>query len=172
MEELRKKRARGTKSRWRLLSLVALLALGTVGIGATSAVAAGPSVPFESSVSGTVSQTGELTFALEGSAISSHLGTTGYEGEVEITGVDSDGVITDTLTETLTAANGDTLTLLCFQVAVPIGPGMLHGTDQWTVIDGTGRFSGATGSGTGDTYVDLNSGTFTKELTGTITVGS
>ena len=34
---------------------------------------------------------------------------------------------------------------------------------------GTGRFSGATGSGTGDTHVDLNVGTFTKALTGTIT---
>jgi hypothetical protein len=36
------------------------------------------------------------------------------------------------------------------------------------VAGGTGRFSGATGSGTGDTTVDLSSLTFTKEGTGTI----
>ena len=37
-------------------------------------------------------------------------------------------MITDTLVETLTAANGDTVTLLCHQVATPVSPGVLHGT--------------------------------------------
>ena len=78
------------------------------------------------------------------------------------------GSNTDTLTETFTAANGDTLTILCNQVIEEISPGVFHGTDTWTVIGGTGRFSDATGSGTGHTYVDLNAGTFTKELTGVI----
>jgi hypothetical protein len=44
-----------------------------------------------------------------------------------------------------------------------------HGTDVWTVSGGTGRFSGATGSGTGDTTVDLTNLTFTQDGTGSIT---
>lgn len=37
-----------------------------------------------------------------------------------------------------------------------------------TVIGGTGQCAGATGSGTGTTYVDLNQGTFAKVLSGRI----
>ncbi len=50
-------------------------------------------------------------------------------------------------------------------------PGLFLGTDSWTVIGGTGKFAGATGSGTGVTHVDLNPSklTFTKDFTGTIT---
>ena len=167
-----KHKVRFMSSRWRLLPLVAFLALGLVAVGANAASAAALAVPFKASVSGTVTQTGLTTFALAGTGndlIASHLGKISYAGSVTITGVDPNtGVITDTLTEMLTAANGDTLMLLCQQVATPISPGVYHGVDQWTVVGGTGRFSGATGSGTGDTYVDLNAGTFTKQSTGTI----
>ena len=34
---------------------------------------------------------------------------------------------------------------------------------------GTGQFSGAAGSGTGDTSINLNTGTFAKAEAGTIT---
>jgi hypothetical protein len=73
--------------------------------------------------------------------------------------------------ETLTAANGDTLTLRCDQTATPKKPGVLHGVDTWTVIGGTGRFANASGSGTGTTDADLNKGTFTKMMSGSITFG-
>lgn len=90
-----------------------------------------------------------------------------YNADVEITSVDPvTGIITDVLTETFIAPNGDTLTILCNQTARPVDPGVYVGTDEWTVIGGTGRFSGATGSGTGTTNVDLNTGTFTKSLVG------
>jgi len=70
-----------------------------------------------------------------------------YKGNVVITsGVVGVTKVTDTLTQTLTAANGDTLTLSCQQTAT-LNAGVYHGTDQWTVIAGTGRFSDATGSG-------------------------
>ncbi|MBM2811515.1 MAG: hypothetical protein HW416_2274 [Chloroflexi bacterium] len=164
--------AGGLKNRWRLLPLVAVLALGLVGIGANSVSAAAPKVPVKASVSGTVSPTGlSPTYVLAGTGTASHLGKVkSYKANVVITGGNPvTGPITDTLTETLTAANGDTLTILCQQVASLISPGVFHGVDQWTVIGGTGRFSGATGSGTGDTYIDLNVGTFTKALTGAIT---
>lgn len=113
--------------------------------------------------------TSETTLTLDGSGIGRPLGKLDdYSGQVTITSVDEDGVITDVLIETFTAANGDTLTIRCDQVVVPGDDGLFHGTDTWTVIGGTGRFADATGSGTGTTVVD-NLETFTKELTGTIT---
>jgi hypothetical protein len=127
-------------------------------------------VPFEASVSGTLSSGGDdLHFLLDGTAIASHLGRSKYGGDVEIQTQDQQsGVITDILVETLTAANGDTLTILCQQTAVPISPGVYQATDAWAVIGGTGRFSDATGSGTGDTQIDLVKHVFTKHLTGSI----
>ena len=149
---------------WLLVAVVMLIALGTIGAGASSASAAGPLVPFKASVSGTVVPP-DLSgaFALiDGTGTASHLGKVSYKAVGQIT-----GATTDTLTETFTAANGDTLTILCNQVLEDLGGGVLRGTDTWTVIGGTGRFSGASGSGTGVTYV-YNLSTFTKELTGTI----
>ena len=103
-------------------------------------------------------------FTLNGAGKASHLGKVSYTAVGQIT-----SATTDVLTETFTVANGDTLTILCNQVLEDLGGGVLfHGTDTWVVIGGTGRFSGATGSGTGATYVDLNVGRFTKELAGTI----
>ena len=116
-----------------------------------------------------MSQTG-TSLALAGTGNASHLGKVSYKGSGEITSEHPvTGVITDTLTETLTAANGDKLTILCRQVATPTSPGVYNGTDHWTVTGGTGRFSGATGSGGGDTHANLNADTFTKAATGTIT---
>jgi len=152
----------------RLLQWVAVvimvMALAASGIAVRSASAASPSVPFKASVSGTVSFTGEPTFELAGAGKASHLGNVKhYQADGSFT-----GPTTDTLTETLTAANGDTLIIRCDQVLEEISPGVFHGTDTWTVIGGTGRFSDATGSGTGETQVDLNVGTFTKDMTGAI----
>jgi hypothetical protein len=152
------------------LLVVALLILGVVGTGMGPAAAvATASRPFVASVSGALEPTGETTFELGGAGGALHIGPAGYEATVAITSVDPDtGVITDVLVETFSAPNGDTLTIKCHQVAEPVGPGVYAGNDEWSVIGGTGRFSGATGSGTGQTSVDLNNGTFTKVLIGTI----
>jgi hypothetical protein len=153
----------------RLLQLVVVVVLLMVvaasGVAVSPASAAKPAVLFKASVSGTVSLTGPLTFKLAGSGKASQLGNVkSYQADGSFTGPN-----TDTLTETLTAANGDTLIILCNQVLEEISPGVFRGTDTWTVIGGTGQFSDATGSGSGETNVDLNVGTFTKELTGAIT---
>ncbi len=161
----------GARIRWRLLVPLALLTVAVSGLAVNPASAASPTTPFSASTEGTVAATGETSFALAGSGKAIHLGQVSYQGDVQVTSVDPEtGVITDVLTETLTAANGDTLTLLCTQVATPVAPGVYLGSDQWTVIGGTGRFSGATGSGTGETHVDLNAGTFSKASTGTLTI--
>lgn len=161
------------RRRWRLLPLVALLALGLAVLGTGSASAATPPAPFKATVTGTLTATSDSTFALAGSGKAGSLGKVTYVGNVQITNVDPvTGVITDTLVETLTLSNGDTLTLLCQQVARPIRPGVYNGRDQWVVIGGTGGLAGATGSGVGETHVDLNRGTFDKSSTGTIAIGS
>jgi hypothetical protein len=140
------------------------MAVAASGVAVRSASADASSSPFKASVSGTVTLTGQLTFELAGSGKASHLGKVkSYQADGSFTGPN-----TDTLTETLTAANGDTLIILCNQVLEEISPGVFRGTDTWTVIGGTGRFSAATGSGTGETNVDLNAGTFIKEMSGTI----
>jgi hypothetical protein len=170
MNEVLSHGGRGPRSLWRLLPLVAILALGLVAMGANAASAAKPAVPFKASVSGSLSPTGPATLALAGTGSASHLGRLkSYTANVVITsGTVGVTDVTDTLTETLTAVNGDTLTLFCTQTAT-LSAGVYHGVDHWTVIGGTGRFSGATGSGTGDTYVYLSSSTFTKAMTGSIT---
>ena len=97
------------------------------------------------------------------------MGAFTYVGNVTVTSMDPDsGVITDILIETLVLANGDLVVIRCDQVATPLPSGVLVGSDTWTVIGGTGRYQGATGSGTGTTYVDLEAGTFTKVLSGVI----
>ena len=153
----------------RLLQLVVVVMLMVVaasGVAVRSASAAQTADPLKASVSGTVSLTGPSTFTLAGTVKANHIGSM---RNYQATGVFT-GPTTDTLTETITAANGDTLTILCDQVLEQISPGVFRGMDTWTVIGGTGRFSNATGSGTGETNVDLNTGTFTKQLIGVITI--
>lgn len=139
-------------------------------MGASSASAAQRPVPFSYLVSGTASPTSSSTFTLAGSGVSIPLGKVSYTGNVTITGVSSTGVITDILNETLTAADGDTVTITCHQVADPTKtPGVYLGMDNWTVTSGTGQFSDATGAGVGTTSINLNNDTFDKAEAGTVT---
>jgi hypothetical protein len=87
-----------------------------------------------------------------------------------ITGPDSScpGGLANDNHETLTAANGDTLMLISYDVACPMSPGTYHGTGHWRVDGGTGRFSGASGRGSFDGHSDFNQGVFSFQLTGTI----
>jgi hypothetical protein len=161
---------RGAGRFW-LLAAVAAVGFFAPAASEARSVPKPKSVPFEASVWGTVSSGGDdVHFLLDGTAIATDLGRSKYSGDVEIQTQDAgSGVITDILVETLTAANGDTLTILCQQTAVPVGAGVYHGTDTWTVIGGTGRLRDATGSGTGDTQIDLVNHVFTKHLSGSIT---
>ena len=173
-----------SNNRWRLLlPALAIVALGFLGMGAGSASAGDE--PLVASISGKVTGNNDGTFTLSATGFSSQLGgNINYTGLVQITSVippDSGPpdtiALADTLTETLILANGDTLTLLCLQSAVRISPDaagfglsiVYRGSDRWSVSNGTGQFKNARGAGTGDTYVDLTSGTFIKVLSGTIT---
>ncbi|MDH4074740.1 MAG: hypothetical protein OEW29_02300 [Acidimicrobiia bacterium] len=163
---------RGRRPRFRLVSLFAVLALAFTGLAAgpaNAAPSAPPALSFTATVAGSVTATGPGTFSLSGAGVASVIGAAQYSGTVVVTSVAQDGSLTDTLTETYTAPNGDTLTIECRQSAVPIDSGVLMGTDSWTVTGGTGRFAHASGSGTGTTYV-YNLQTFVKKSTGSITL--
>jgi len=152
---------------WNFVIAALLIAMQVSGISIGPAYAASNQVPFTASFSGAVTSTGPTSAALSGSGIAEQLGLTAYAGNVSDIASTNIG-FTDVLVETLTAANGDTITILCNQVAVQQASGVFQGSDEWTVIGGTGRFASASGSGTGVTHIDLNNGTFSKQLTGTI----
>ena len=160
-------------TRKRHMLVVMLIAMGTIGIGANSAsAAAGHQVPFRASYSGAAtfnSATGTALFT--GTGIASHLGRSTNVNHITVTGpaTSCSGGFANINVETLTAANGDTLELRGpHDVGCPTRPGVVHGTGDWTVTGGTGRFAGATGQGTFDGGANFNTGTFSFQLTGTI----
>src|SRR3954463_3255831 len=114
--------------------VAALLALSFAAFGMTPAMAqSSRATPFKSDVSGTLVPGVPTGFTLTGAGQSSHLGRVSYAGTVQVTS-EVNGVLTTVLTETLTAADGDTLILHCDQTATPKMPGVYHGIDSWTVI--------------------------------------
>jgi hypothetical protein len=160
-----------TRKRLPLVVLVAVLVvLGSVGIRARLVSAAGSQLPLVGSYSGSAAFTGTTTVAFGGKGIATSLGSSANQGYAVITGPDGScpGGIANINYETLTAANGDSLTITSQDVACPVSPKVLHGTGQWVVTGGTGRFSGATGQGKIDGYSDFNQNTFVFQLTGTI----
>lgn len=158
-----------------LLTALVVFTVGLLGLAAGTASAATTSdasstTGFTSAVAGTVTATGPTTFTLSGSGVATGLGQVTYAGTVTITSAPGVVPLTDTLVETLTAKNGDSITLRCEQSAVPVGDtGVLKGTDRWTVIGGTGKYGTAKGSGTGTTLI-YNLSRFAKTATGTVTL--
>jgi len=147
--------------------------MGTTGIGVNSAsAAAGHQVPFRASYSGTAAFTSATTALFTGTGIASHLGRSTNVNHITVSGqggCPGGGGFANINVETLTAANGDTLVLTGdHDQACPTGLNAVHGTGHWIVTGGTGRFAGATGQGTFDGGADFNQGTFSFQLTGTI----
>lgn len=155
---------------WLLSTMAAAAGVLAAGTNMARAQSAQPR-PFQTLVSGSIQPLTQTSFQLRGSGVASNLGMSQHGGPVVVTGQNASGVITDTLTETFTAPNGDTLTLLCQQIATPVFPGasQFQAVDQWVAVGGTGRFAGVTGSGGGSTFVDLAAFTYVKQCTGSIT---
>jgi hypothetical protein len=157
-------------------SLFALLAamlivLGAVGLRAIPASAAGThQVPFSASYSGKAILTSPTSATFSGTGIATYLGASTNQGNSVVTGLDSScpGGLANNHYETLIAANGDTLSLISYDVGCPMGPGQFHGIGHWVVTGGTGRFSDATGQGSFDGHSDFNLQVFALQLTGTI----
>jgi hypothetical protein len=161
------------------LILVGLLVL----VGATTQIAtAQPAVPFHARLV-TINQQpapcGEthVCIALNGSGVTTHLGKVSEVGQVEIDvasqPVPGQPCTTNVRTMLLTAANGDQLSLLITGVNCETGAttgitGISH--DTWVVTGGTGRFSGATGSGTETVQINLPASTAWTTMSGTLSL--
>jgi hypothetical protein len=128
-------------------SMIAALVLA-LGLCVPGRVAAATLVPFGGTVNEQFSVTpcaGCRIVSITGTGEFLHLGTTS-----EVSTVDTntsqplgDGCFSETRTTTLTAANGDQLDLYATGVSCPNNTS----SDQWSVVGGTGRFAGASGSG-------------------------
>jgi len=100
----------------------------------------------------------------QGTCLLSHLGATDFYGEQDINfaaGMQSGW-------RTLTAANGDELHTRHTGVSQPAGPGLVSFVAQMTIVGGTGRFAGASGTVRGVGLANLMTRTTTVTLDGTI----
>jgi hypothetical protein len=162
---------RNTSRFLQLLAAVLFILPGILGMGVTSVSAAGNhQVPFKGSFSGTAVFGSNGAPVFNGTGNASHMGNSTSAGYVVFTSgtpACAGGVPNDNY-ETLTAANGDTLIILSHDVACPTGPYQYHGSGDWFVLGGTGRFANATGQGTFDGNSDFYLGVFNMVLDGTI----
>ena len=93
-----------------------------------------------------------------------HLGLTDFYGEQDINfaGGSQSGW------RRLTAANGDELHLTHVGTSAPAGPGLVSFVAQMTIVGGTGRFAGATGTARGVGLANLAAHTSSVTFEGTI----
>src|SRR5579871_5585190 len=155
-----------------LTALVGILSLTLV----TAAVAA-DQVPFKGNLSllnvpapnNEGCPGGAVRFDVTGGGYMTHMGAVTLLESVCLNPVDG----TFTAQFTLSAANGDTVSATAAGYTVPTSQitFIVHG--QWAVTGGTGRFTGATGSGSAIGPINLATGDGTHHLDGTISsVGS
>ena len=151
----------------RTLALLALIC-GLLNIQPTSF--AGDQVPFRAryNLELVADIVGPIaTVTSHGTALASHLGATTTKSISETVNLATgEGVAV----HQFTAANGDTLTLGFHLVALPIEGGF-DVAGRWEIIEGTGRFVGATGKGTYTgivLFTSPNTANGSFELTGKI----
>ena len=145
-----------------LLVLMGLLALAVVAPGAALAKKGGTDRPWKGKGSGTttfsVATFPSVPGSTEGTARFSHLGKTSYTSTFTVT-FTGPGTFNLTGTQTLVAANGDTLTLSFTgtgTITGAFGPGQTSETMvTWNVTGGTGRFDDASGSLTGTVVTEV-----------------
>ena len=162
----------------------AYLVVGTSAFSALvtglPAASAASQVPYKAVYRGSFTQT-NTGFSVRGAGHATHLGNSSNQGTVVIqqqpnpSCPDTGFVVTND--ETLTAANGDhvTLTILDQPCPVPGEPGIYDGVSTYYVTGGTGRFAGASGQGSFDgrgDFTNPNDLRFTYTFDGTISVAN
>jgi len=155
------------------LRILPLSILAVLAIVSMSPVAfASSSVPFNGSSTGTFAFTSPTTAALTGTGNYEHLGMTAFAAVATITGTAGCGGFTTTETDTYTAANGDeVLSSATLTICPTSTSGVFQSSGTFTVVGGTGRFAGASGSGALHALVTFTgqfSGSFSGTTTGTI----
>jgi hypothetical protein len=135
-----------------LSGLAVLLALTALFLR-PSHTSAATLVPFQASVSETftIAKCGQWSVCITaiGTGQATHLGNITEDSSIvaDINPADQhNGCAPETRTTTLTAANGDTITMS--GTGLTRCPGSNEANDSYVVTGGTGRFQGASGSGT------------------------
>jgi hypothetical protein len=164
-----KDRTTMVRARRRFLAAFALLALM---IALPQGALAQSLVPFQATMTETFTvvpcDPNVICGPITGSGQATHLGKTSESSEVFVDLLSNPGPTSDcpigatnhfaeTRTVTLSSANGDQITLAltgqsCDSSATPGFTGIA--SDTWVVTGGTGRFTGATGSGTNTALID------------------
>ena len=99
-----------------------------------------------------------------GTCTVAHLGKTEFYGEQDI----NLAAGTQSGWRTLTAANGDELRFTHVGQSTPAGPGLVSFVAQMTIVGGTGRFAGATGSAQASGIANLVTRSTSVTFDGTI----
>jgi hypothetical protein len=152
------------------LLLTTLVGSGLVGLAPSAS--AGTTVPFTAVFGGPVKAVppNKIVF-YDGSGSSNVMGPISTGAVATITGVSLSCLagLVNTNVVTLTAADGS-LTLTSQDVGCPVGVLKFHGTGVYTVTGGTGRYAGASGSGTLVGGADLLAGSSQITADGTLTM--
>jgi hypothetical protein len=146
-------------------ALAALAVLNFVG-----PVAAGEQVPFNGTLEGSFTvipvPPPEINRQLDATGKASHFGKFTYDfpHSVDRSVMPATGVGISTFT----AANGDQVFALILGEATLFAPGVLLGVEEGTILGGTGRFEGATGSFVIERLIDTVNLTTIGTFEGTI----
>ncbi len=171
-------RANGTATvpgRWIALAVAVLCAV----LVAIPQQAAANLVPFRATVAETFTAgpcppTPSLCVTATGNGQATHLGNIRESAAIvsNLASGPGPGCATDghaeTRTTTLVAANGDQISLVATGYGCPTGPTTQSAVDSYVVTGGTGRFSGASGSGTITATIDLASLTAVVTFSGVL----
>jgi hypothetical protein len=147
----------------RISMVVVALMAGLVAVPQQASAAS--LVPFHATVAetftaGLCDPVPSLCVTIDGSGHATHLGRIREAATVvvDLASNPAPGCHTETRTTTLTAANGDQIMLDATGQSCATGPTTSIAVDAYVVTGGTGRFSGASGSGTIIARINLASG--------------
>ena len=154
--------------------LAVVVLLGAVAVAPAGATAAAPVRPFQATfqlqVVG-ITPINDFSWYEKQTGLgnATHLGLSTITHDpllVDISAIGTTGCLTLSGPGTMVAFNGDQLNFTMAGSPCPTADGHIPGTFEYTVTGGTGRFAGATGSGTMDG--DFFNGVITEIYTGTL----
>src|SRR6266540_2989665 len=140
--------------------IATVLSALVVVVGAFPAAFATHSVPFNGSLSGSGTATSQNLNRITAKGHLSGLGKIMLVGTTTVTGLSECGGFVGTEQDTITAANGDQVSIAGNGVSCPgSDQNVFQDTVHFTITGGTGRFAEASGSGTIQTTLFVTSPT-------------
>jgi hypothetical protein len=132
---------------------------------------------FSAAYSGSIAFTGPASATYTGSGTGTYVGTSQVQGTLQVFSgaVSCPGTGFNTRhNDTITAANGDSLSVMIAAVACETPPGsqVYQSEGTYVITGGTGRFSGASGQGTVVGQADFTTHTFSLSFSGSIALSA